>query len=110
MEAGVVSILDLKPGNKGRVQGILKERENRCEGGLRCRHRHRHGHGSPFRGKGCGGRLLEMLGLYRGQTVEVVENRGWGPVILKVGDTKFVLGRGQAARILVQPLYEEGRS
>ncbi|WP_363315405.1 FeoA family protein [Thermosulfurimonas sp.] len=51
-----------------------------------------------------------MLGLYRGQTVEVVENRGWGPVILKVGDTKFVLGRGQAARILVQPLYEEGRS
>lgn len=48
----------------------------------------------------------EVLGVRPGEVVEVVENRGWGPVVLKVGNRKFVLGRNQAAHILVEQIEE----
>lgn len=115
MREGFVSVLDLRPGEKGRVQEILSGRgwgkESRRGQGCRSRHgeRYRGGRGCGRSG-GCTERLLEVLGVYRGQILEVVENRGCGPVVLRVGDSRFILGRGQAARILVEKLQKGGEA
>ncbi|OAQ20064.1 FeoA family protein [Thermosulfurimonas dismutans] len=121
MKGGAVTVLELKPGERGEVCEILPGGGEKRGGGKglayghRHCHRHRHcqGRGRSRRGgegKGCGERLLEVLGVYRGQVLEVMENRGCGPVVLKVGDSRFVLGRGQAARILVNRIGEEVKS
>ena len=113
MEGGLVNVLELKPGERGEVCEILPGWGERGGKGPRYGHRHCHRHGhwggrGRFQGGGpgrrCVERLLEVLGIYRGQVLEVLENRGCGPVVLKVGDSRFVLGRGQAARILVNRL------
>ncbi len=46
---------------------------------------------------------LAALGLTPGTTLEVAQNPGQGPVIVLVRDTRLVLGRGEAAHILVVP-------
>jgi Fur family transcriptional regulator, ferric uptake regulator len=63
---------------------------------------------------GCSGRVaaltgghelvarLAALGLTPGATLEVARNPGRGPVIVMVRDTRLVLGRGEAAHVLVQ--------
>ncbi|MBX6422223.1 FeoA family protein [Thermosulfurimonas sp. F29] len=99
---GEVRITDLKSGERGRVSGWVEE----VEGGGRGWGRRR-GRGCECgRGRGWGRRLFEVLGLRPGQEVEVLENRGCGPVVLRVGESRFVLGRGQAARILVERAEE----
>ena len=45
-------------------------------------------------------RLMSM-GLLQGTPVEVVKNRGDGPVIVSVKGSRLVLGRGMAQKILV---------
>ncbi|MBN1502150.1 ferrous iron transport protein A [Candidatus Woesearchaeota archaeon] len=47
-------------------------------------------------------RRLCSLGLYDGTMVEVVKNDSRGPVLLKVLNSKVVIGRGQAMKILVE--------
>ncbi|MFH1848793.1 MAG: FeoA family protein [archaeon] len=54
-------------------------------------------------GRGFTKRLCE-LGLYDGTQAEVLMNDTTGPMILKVKDSKLVLGRGQARKITVQEL------
>lgn len=46
-------------------------------------------------------RLIAM-GLAPGSEVRVVENRGRGPLIIEVHGARLALGRGQAARVLVE--------
>lgn len=46
-------------------------------------------------------RLCE-LGLYDGTTIKVIKNDVSGPVIVKVKDSKLVIGRGQANKIMTQ--------
>lgn len=46
---------------------------------------------------------LAALGLTPGVRLEVAQNPGHGPVIVLVRDTRLVLGRGEAAHILVTP-------
>ncbi len=46
---------------------------------------------------------LAALGLTPGTRLEVAQNPGHGPVIALVRDTRLVLGRGEAAHILVIP-------
>lgn len=46
---------------------------------------------------------LAALGLTPGTRLEVAQNPGHGPVIVLVRDTRLVLGRGEAAHILVTP-------
>ena len=112
MEGRVVSVLELKPSERGEVSEILPGGGHRHA--HRCRHcRYCQGQGRSRRGgsgRGWEERVLEDLGVCRGQVLEVWENRGRGPVILKVGDIWFVLGRGQAARILVNRLRKEVKS
>ncbi len=45
---------------------------------------------------------LGELGLYEGTEVVVYKNDVCGPVILKVLDSKIVVGRGQAMKIMVE--------
>ena len=52
-------------------------------------------------GRGLYKRLCDM-GLYAGTRVKVIKNDVHGPVILKVLDSKLVIGRGQAHKIMVE--------
>lgn len=51
---------------------------------------------------GCGrnfrNRLCE-LGLFDGSEVEIIKNDEFGPIIVKIFDSKIALGRGEAAKI-----------
>lgn len=46
-------------------------------------------------------RRLSALGLCPGTKVTMIQNAGWGPVILGVMDSRVALGRGMAQKILV---------
>lgn len=52
-------------------------------------------------GWGLKGRLTS-LGFTPGVPILMVQNYGWGPVIVEVRDTRIALGRHEARRILVQ--------
>ncbi len=57
---------------------------------------------------GCGEGLKKRLcdlGLYDGTKIKIVKNDISGPVIIKIKDSKLVIGRGQASKIMVK----EGR-
>ena len=109
MEGGVVNVLELKPGERGQVCKVLPKFF--LGGGHRhCWYRYcwycqgkERSRGGGKAGGGVGG-LFEGLGVFPGQVVEVLENRGRGPVILKVGHIRCVLGRDLASRILVERL------
>lgn len=47
---------------------------------------------------------LASLGFTPGTRVTVVQNRGRGPLIVTLRDTRVALGRGEALRILVDRL------
>lgn len=44
---------------------------------------------------------LTAMGLVAGVPIEVLQNRGRGPLLVQVRDTRIALGRGEAAKILV---------
>lgn len=69
------SITDIKEGEKVQITQF------RCERGIKHR--------------------LCSLGILNGQTVQVIKNDSHGPIIIKVLDSKIVLGRGQAEKIFV---------
>ncbi|HEY7320379.1 MAG TPA: FeoA family protein [Candidatus Binatia bacterium] len=52
-------------------------------------------------GKGLASRLAS-LGLAVGSRVEVLENRGHGPLLVLVRDTRLALGRSEALKIVVE--------
>jgi ferrous iron transport protein A len=52
-------------------------------------------------GSGLAARLAAM-GVSPGARIVVLQNRGTGPVLTRVRDTRIALGRREAARILVQ--------
>ncbi|HEX2997949.1 MAG TPA: FeoA family protein [Anaerolineales bacterium] len=45
---------------------------------------------------------LVSLGLTPGTEVSMSQNYGWGPLIVTVRGTRVALGRGEAAKILVE--------
>ncbi|HIE51403.1 MAG TPA: ferrous iron transport protein A [Armatimonadetes bacterium] len=47
---------------------------------------------------------LNALGLTVGTEIEVVNNAFVGPLIVLVRDSRLVLGRGEANKIIVRPL------
>ena len=107
MEGKAISVVELKPGEKGEIYALFPPGGGREKGWGPC---HGHNNGRKCRG-GCGcnkrciERLFEAIGLYKGQIIEVVENYGRGPVILKVENGgKFLLGRRQASCIFVKRL------
>ena len=73
-----VPLVALPPGARGRVVGVVG-------GGMNLRMR-----------------LLQM-GITPGALVEVVDNHGRGPVLVRVRGTVIALGRGVAEKIIVEP-------
>jgi ferrous iron transport protein A len=53
-------------------------------------------------------RRLLALGLNPGAEVCVLQNRGSGPLIVEVHGARLALGRGQAARVAVEPVETSG--
>lgn len=51
-------------------------------------------------GGGGAGKRLSELGLVPGAKVNVVQNAG-GPLLLKVGESRFALGQGMAMKLFV---------
>lgn len=47
-------------------------------------------------------RRLSELGLFNGAEIEIVKNDHWGPVVIKIFDSKIVLGRGEAIKIYAE--------
>jgi ferrous iron transport protein A len=54
---------------------------------------------------------LAPLGFTPGAHLRVVQNYGHGPLIVSLRDTRIALGRGEATKILVEPLAggDDGR-
>ena len=51
---------------------------------------------------------LATLGFTPGAPLKMVQNFGFGPIIVLVRDTRIALGRGEASKILVQRRDREG--
>lgn len=49
---------------------------------------------------------LESLGLREGKTVEMLNNPGHGPLLVKVDDSRLALGRGVAMKVSVRRMGE----
>lgn len=47
---------------------------------------------------------LAALGLVVGAHLEVLQNSGRGPVLVRVQNTRVALGRNEAAKVLVEEL------
>ena len=70
-------LIALHPGEKGKVTSL--------------------GGGKRFQEK------MSSLGIHPGVTIQVISNYSNGPLIVKVKDTKFVLGRKMAEKIFIVP-------
>ena len=46
---------------------------------------------------------LAVLGFIPGQKINMVQNFGHGPLIVKVRGARVALGRGEASKIIVKP-------
>ena len=49
---------------------------------------------------------LASLGFTPGARLEVLQNYGHGPIIVRLRDTRVALGRGEAEKILVEQVTE----
>jgi Fe2+ transport system protein FeoA len=47
-------------------------------------------------------RRLTNMGLHPGTHLKIISNSGRGPFVISVGDTKLMLGRGMAQKIMVE--------
>lgn len=52
------------------------------------------------------GRLAGM-GLTKGACIEMLQNAGHGPVLVRAHETRIALGRGEALKILVEETGDE---
>ncbi len=53
--------------------------------------------GASFRSR------LAALGFTPGASIRMLQNRGHGPIIVTIRDTRIALGRGEACKIYVRP-------
>lgn len=60
-------------------------------------------------GHGCGKKHLhhaEDMGLRIGKIVEMLNNKGKGPILLKVDESRIAIGRGMAMKIMVRRIEQ----
>lgn len=78
-------------------------------------HAHRHGHGAccgrceTYTCHGTGhwtSKRLSSMGLRPGQIVEMITNKGTGPIVLRVDECRIAMGRGAAMKIYVRRIEE----
>ncbi len=53
---------------------------------------------------------LACLGFTPGAQLQVVQNYGHGPLIVSLRGTRVALGRGEASRILVRQIKDDGNN
>lgn len=83
----MISLIHLNKGEKGEITKIAKNTEN---------------HACCPRSEG---RAVE-LGLRLGKTIEVLQKGKFGPMLVKVDETRIALGYGLASKIQVQKMDE----
>lgn len=59
------------------------------------------------KGRSVAQRLL-TLGISPGAEIASIQNRGRGPLIVQVHGVRLALGRGQAAKVMVEPRMASG--
>ncbi len=79
-----------KPDGEGRYESLAEQRP-----GERVR-------AVGILGGQCLARRLTNMGLFRGVTLEILSGGRRGPVIIRLGASRLALGRGMAAKILVE--------
>jgi len=57
--------------------------------------------GADFSGR------LAAMGLVRGARIDMLQNTGRGPVLVRVQETRLALGRGEALKILAEATLDE---
>ena len=58
-------------------------------------------------GVNCGDRFkkrLSSLGIFNGSEVEIIKNDNFGPLIIKIFNSKIAFGRGQANKIYAKKI------
>ncbi len=50
---------------------------------------------------------LAGMGLAKGAHIEILQNAGRGPVLVRTHETRIALGRGEALKILVEKMSDE---
>lgn len=53
-------------------------------------------------------RRAATLGLTPGADLKVLQNHGSGPILILVRGARLALGRGEAAKVIVEPIPAEG--
>ena len=48
---------------------------------------------------------LATLGFTPGAELTMVQNYGWGPLIVEIRGTRIALGRGEASKVNVTPMH-----
>jgi Fe2+ transport system protein FeoA len=100
--------------NIGEKARVIKIAGGNHQGGCKCREHgfDGHGYGAGYGHRKQGGKghkcdrtniftRVEDMGLREGQTVEMLNNTGRGPILLKVGDSRIAIDRGMAMKIMV---------
>lgn len=103
---------------EGETAEIIDPNENQSLADHHGCHRHHHGDGtcrctSPCTGCSCREGLhatnfspgqihLQNMGLRPGKKVEMIINRGSGPLVLRVDECRISMGRGAALKIYVR--------
>lgn len=65
----------------------------------------RHKNENGLIGRGCR-EHLENMGFRSGKSVEMIANKGCGPLILRLDEARIALGRGMAMKIYVRRIGE----
>ncbi len=103
---------------EGETAEIINPDENRSLADRHGRHRHQHGDGgcrcaSPCSECSChlgldsansirSNTQIHDMGLRPGKQVEMITNRGSGPLVLRVDECRIAMGRGAAMKIYVR--------
>jgi ferrous iron transport protein A len=86
---------------EGETAEIIDQDKNGVIADLHSRyHRRRHGH--TGRSIACNHAHLQDMGLRPGNNVEMITNRGTGPLVLRVDECRIAMGRGAAMKIYVR--------
>jgi len=73
--------------SEGERAEIMEIRQQKCCCDEKCKNQLRH---------------TEEMGLHIGKTVEMLHNKGAGPILLKVDESRIALDRGVAMKIMVK--------
>ncbi|MBU2514015.1 ferrous iron transport protein A [bacterium] len=92
----MVPLFDLEEGEAGEIIEISKSPSCGCGGG----HKHRNHCGEHGR--------FSDLGIRVGTTIKLLHKQHKGPLMVKVGDARFAIGRGMAEKIKIRnPHHQE---